>query len=239
MPFRRSRLWLWLKPWRVAATCVIIVVCVAWLGARPLRGQTPHLETKPDRVTGALLAGQASGQTLVAEMGGLYRVDVYFAVYGQPTSGTVVFHLKRSPAAATDLATVRVPATQIRNKQFQAFEFAPLPAALKGESLYFYVESPDSAPAQIIAAWGYAADLYPGGQAVFASATGGGAADLAFRAFYLPNAPERLAVVLNRLVEQKPWVLGWRGWYVVLGLGYLGLLLGLGWALAREARDWD
>jgi hypothetical protein len=225
------------NPWVVSGTWVFVAVAVMLLSGRPLRGQAPNPEVQPDVQTRVLTAGQAVGQTFVPEMGGLSRVDVYLATHGQSNPGAVVFHLKRSPAAPSDLATVRVAAVQIQDNQFQAFEFPPLPADTKGEALYFYLESPPGEPVRTISAWGYSADLYPGGQAQLAS--GASAADLVFRLFYLPSPPERLAVVLNRLAASKPSVLGWQGGYIALGLVYGGLLIGVGWCLAREARNWD
>jgi hypothetical protein len=234
---KRSVLISSLKPLLVPLAWVTIVLGVALIGGRPLRGQAPNPETQPDVMTGVLTTSQSVGQTFIPESGGLYRVDVYLSTKGQTNTGTVIFHLKRSPAAENDLATVRVNAMQIQDNQFQAFEFPPLSATSKGETLYFYLESPSSETVRTISAWGYGADLYTGGQAIVTSGAGAGAADLAFRVFYLPSAPERLDVVLNRLAQLKPSVLGWPGWYMGLGLVYLVLLFGLGWRLAREADD--
>ncbi len=221
-----------LRAWPLAfgaALAGLVLAWTLWAGLRP--SQPPTEQLQYDLVAGELVPGATLGQTFVARYGRVRRVDVMLTSYARRLSGPLIFHLKRSPEAAEDLRTVTIDAAQVKDDVFHTFEFPPAPNGL-GERLYFSLEAPAAVPGYAVTAWGSSADAYPGGQAVTTEPLDPRLQDLTFRVVYAPTAPQALAILLERVTDQKPGVFGAPAWYVALGLTYLALLIGLGWLVA-------
>lgn len=178
----------------------------------------PYVST----VVGELVATTSVGQTFVAEYSGLCGVELYLATYARPNTGPLIFRL-RNPSSATDLVTVVLDIAQIKDQTYQAFEFAPLDN-LPGQSLYFFLEAPQSTPGNAITVGGVTGDLYDKGEAVLQGIMGSEIRDLAFRVKFCPPPAERGKIFLQRLATDKPLVFGDVNLYICLGSAYLVLL---------------
>jgi hypothetical protein len=225
--------------WRVLAVRVVLslflplamLIMVVRISQELVRG--PHGQFGSDMVVGELIGGTVVGQTFVAEAEGLYRVDVLLATYARRNSGPIIFHLRPSPAATTDLVTLQIDAAQVHDNTFHPFEFEPL-SNVKGESFYFYLEAPEARPGNAISVWASSQDNYALGQAVALWPLSDRAQDLAFSGYYRTSTWRAFRATLDRLTVDKPGLFGARGWYVALGGIYLALLFWLGWSLGAQ-----
>jgi len=159
---------------------------------------------------GKIWGARSVGQTFVCHQANLCRVDLLLATYARPAYHDLIFHLKESPAADEDLATVVLPAPQIQDNRWHSFRFPPLIGS-RHRRFYFYVESPASSPDEGITVYKTCQPLedgrcYENHQPVHGS--------LAFRTYYLPTRPEdewmeevermrRVLSVCQRELEQK------------------------------------
>jgi hypothetical protein len=121
-------------------------------------------DLEPFSPVGELTAGRTIGQTFTAEADGLYRLDVQLATYGRDNSGRVRFHLRQSPAAGEDIASVEFDAADVVDDADRPFLF-PRQAHSAGRAYYFFFDTPDGQPGQAITVRGVVSgpDRYPGG----------------------------------------------------------------------------
>ena len=137
---------------------------------------------KPAQTMGELSSSRRIGQSFVARRDNLHRIDLLLATYGRRNTRDVILHLKESPTATEDLATVRVNASLLADISYVQFRFKPQ-AESRGKAYYFCVESPESVPGDAITPWAYRqvdlpdAKLYRNGRA--------GDGQLMFGLFYL------------------------------------------------------
>jgi hypothetical protein len=171
------------------------------------------------------------GQTFVAPLPGLHRVDVMLFGRGRQNTHDVIFHLRQGLDSTTDIVSITFNASAVKGREWYTFDFPPLPDSAN-KTYYFYFSSPESADGDAIAVGGIQVDLYPGGEAYFGSTPT--KADAAFRTYYsgvtLPQKAERL---LERLVENKPFLWGYKYFYVFVVIAYLVLVAALVWQLGR------
>lgn len=118
------------------------------------------LNRKPVQILGELTGRRHIGQSFVARRDGLHRIDVLVGTYGRRNTRDVILHLKDSPTANHDLATVRVNACLLSDNHYARFVFEPQPES-RDRSYYFYLESPDSVPGDAITGWAYSEDDLP------------------------------------------------------------------------------
>jgi hypothetical protein len=210
---------------------LLVVVIVVWIGVLAFVAKTsidglsvpqwgnPIGDSLSPEVAGDLLVGQQ----FTALLPGLYRIDLTFDRATAAPDREVIFHLKSDPTAPSDLWTSRLAAGDLQADGTYAFQFEPLRDS-KGQSFYFYVESPTSTPGDSVAVrYGPNALLdnasaYLNGQPV----TG----DLRFQTFYELRTREKLDLLLSRMAEGRPYLLGTKGFYVGLAVVY-GLVLGI------------
>jgi hypothetical protein len=172
------------------------------------------------------------GQSFVASRPGLCRVALLLARKGRTNRLPVVFHLREGAEATSDLATVIIHATHLEDVTtlvrrpyiYQSFSFSPIPDSA-GETFYFWVESPQSlADAPLLARY-QTGDTYPEGvMSIGGSAMAG---DLAFTAYYTKGFLDNTALLLDRLVEHRPFPWGSKALYIVIFVVYLMLFAGL------------
>jgi hypothetical protein len=171
------------------------------------------------------------GQTFVAPLPGLQRIDVMLFDRGRRNTHDVTFHLRPGLDSSTDIVAITFNASAVKGGEWYAFNFPPLPDSAN-KTYYFYFSSPDSTDSDAIAVGGIQVDLYPGGKAYFGSTPA--RADATFRTYYsgvtLPQKAERL---LERLAENKPFLWGNKYFYVFLAIVYLVLVTALVWQLSH------
>jgi glycosyltransferase involved in cell wall biosynthesis len=112
------------------------------------------LNGKPVRVLGELTGKQRVGQCFIARQNNLYRIDVLVATYRRRNTRDVILHLRTSPTAVQDLATVRVNACLFTDYHYASFTFDPQPTS-RGKTYYFEIESPESIPGDAVTLWIY------------------------------------------------------------------------------------
>lgn len=210
---------------------VVVLVLSLWLRGHQRTVSGPYGQAVTDTTLGELLPGRCLGQTFVANAPGLHRVDVFLAIYQRVNHGPLRLHVKTSPFAAADLATVTVDMAGARDNAYQAFEFAPLPLPA-GVPAFFCLEAPAASPGNAITVGARQADAYAGGRAQFLNGRVLlGAQDLSFLLFYQPAPSWAVAAGLQRLAANKPGWLGEPRFYAVAFAIYLVVLAGLAWDL--------
>ena len=163
------------------------------------------------------------GQTFQAPLDSLHRIDVVLRTYGRKNTHDVTFYLKESLDSPEVIYQETFNASEVRNNGWRTFEFSPVPHSAS-KSFFFYIASPDSVQGDAITVGGGDSDYYTGGQAYLGPVPAN--ADLAFRTYYGLSPNEKLAILGQRLVENKPSVWGDVRLYLLLaGLYILVLLL--------------
>ena len=125
-----------------------------WIKQLSQIGQSRGLNGKPVQTLGELTRRRSIGQSFVARRDNLHRIDILVSTYGRRNTRDVTFHLKESPAASDDLATVRLNASMLTSNSYARFVFEPQPES-RGKPFYFYVESPESVQGDAITLWAY------------------------------------------------------------------------------------
>lgn len=94
-----------------------------------------------DQVTPPLVSGHTAGQTFVARQDNLADIQVFGSTTGPRPAGSLVFHLKTSPADPTDLITSRLDVASLQDNSWWDITFQPIQQA-RGKQFYFYLEAP-------------------------------------------------------------------------------------------------
>lgn len=169
------------------------------------------------------LAGDTHvGQQFVAPLPGLQRIEV--ALFPATTGGAkqIVFHLKTDPAATEDLWTSVFEADELQDGEFFVFEFPEMRDS-KGKTYYFYLESADSLPGDAVAVYFSPQDFLEGASAYLNEEPAMG--NLKFRTGYSLRTREKIELLLSRMTESRPYLVGSRWFYIGLVVAYV-LVLG-------------
>jgi hypothetical protein len=158
------------------------------------------------------------GQTFLSPLDGLQRIDVVLRTYGRKNTHDVTFFLKQSPDSPEVIYQETFNASEIGNNQWRTFEFSPIPDSA-GKTFFFFFTSPESIKGDAITVGGVEKNYYHDGSAYvnFVPAEG----DLAFRTFYGLSLTERLSLLGQRLVENKPSIWGDIRFYILLLVLYV------------------
>ncbi len=156
------------------------------------------------------------GQTFTAPRNGLQEIDVALRTYDRHNTHNVTFYLKQSPDSPQVIYQETFNAGEARDYPWRAFKFTPIPDSV-GKTYYFYFTSPDSVTGNAISTGGAQGDFYNGGTAYFGPLPT--EADLAFCTYYGLSITEKLSILGQRIVENKPSI--WSN------LHFYGLLLAL------------
>ena len=173
-------------------------------------------------VVGPLHGSLQVGQSFSSPYSGLYRIDLLLGTYARRNTHDIFFHLLEAPDSQRELAPVRFNAREVEDNAYFSLVFPPV-ADSASKTLFFYLESPESTPANSINIRSTSEDLYPDGMMYVNGALQGG--DLAFVAYYKGNPLEAAALVLQRLTANKPYFWGDRNSYILLATLYLSLYL--------------
>ncbi|MBI5033476.1 MAG: hypothetical protein HZB51_23385 [Chloroflexi bacterium] len=138
---------------------------------------------------GKLDANHTIGQTFTARADRLDAIQVSWVaspkIDADPT-GQITLHLRRSVTDTIDLAAASLKTSDVRNAASSKFTFAPIEHSA-GQSYYFFLDATAaSISTGTLSMWASGEDVYPGGQLYVDSKPIN--QDLAFRAFYEPNA---------------------------------------------------
>jgi hypothetical protein len=217
----------WLLGW-AAITVFLTLLGLAILERQDLSLTSQPLFSEMVKFHGLLKVEQS----FVASQPGLYRVALLLAREGQTNRSPVVFHLREGAEATADLATVTINASHLedvttmvrRPYAYQSFAFSPIPDSA-GKTFYFWVESPQSPAEDPLLVRYQFGNVYPeGAMSIDGSAIDG---DLAFRVYYTKGFLGNVALLLERLVEHRPFPWDNKAFYVAIFIIYLMLFAGL------------
>ena len=218
---------------------VVVVVALVWLAALALmvKSSVDRLSAPPwgNVVEGDLSPGMAGstrvGQTWRAPLPGLYRIEVWLQPPRLGDSRPLTFHLRAGVDAASDLWTATVDPAQVAAGSPYAIDFGPLRDS-KDRTFYFFLESPQSQPGEAVrVVYGPKATLSDGSAYVDGREVAG---DLVFQTYYTLRTREKVDLLLERMAEGRPYLLGTKGFYVGLAVVNALLLLLLTWQVARQ-----
>jgi hypothetical protein len=170
------------------------------------------------------------GQSFVAPLPGLYRIDITPLHVVAGGSHSLTFHLTNSPTGGQDIWSTSIAGDELQAGQPLSLEFSPLRDSEK-KPYYFYLEAPGAASGTSVEfTYNPAADLdgasaYVDGQPV--------PGDLQFQTFYSLRTRDKLSLLLSRMAEGRPYLLGSRGFYIGLGLVYAFVLCVFIFLIAR------
>jgi hypothetical protein len=177
------------------------------------------------------VAGDARvGQQFVAPYPGLYRISLALDRAASASAQPVSFHLKSDVAAGEDLWTATFSTGDVQGNTPYVFEFEPLRDP-SDRSYYFYLSSPDSTPGEAIAARYNPDAMLEGATAVLDGEPVTG--NLQFHTFYALRTRDRVDLLLTRLAQGRPYLLGAKGFYVGLAIVYALFLLTFLYQVAR------
>lgn len=136
--------------------------------------------------SGDIIADGFVGQTFVASRNQLSSIGIIIATHsGRDNTHPIIFHLKNSADAQTDVQTITANPKDFGDNQFYDFAFAPISNS-KGKTFFFSLTSPESVNGNAVAVDISAQDPYPSGVA-YVRGSGRQHIDLAFRTSY--NVP--------------------------------------------------
>jgi hypothetical protein len=217
----------WLLRW------IAITIFLALLGLAILERQDLSLTSQPLFNEMVEFHGPLKvGQSFVASRPSLCRVALLLARKGRTNRSPVVFHLREGAKATADLATVTLNASHLedvttmvrRPYVYQSFSFSPIPDSA-GKTFYFWVESPQSLADDPLLVRYQAGDVYPEGTISIDGLAIEG--DLAFRAYYTKGFLSNTTLLLERLVEHRPFPWGSKAFYIAIFIVYLVLFAAL------------
>lgn len=215
----------------------VVALVVVWLVALAL-----VVKTGVDRLSvpswGNDAAGDLSpevagstqvGQAWTAPLPGLYRIDVSL----HPPAGAskpITFHLRGGMDATSDLWTATLDPGQMASGAPYTFEFEPVRDS-KGNPFYFYLESPESQPGEAVRVVYGPASVLDGGSAYFDGQKAAG--NLVFQTHYTLRTRDKIDLLLERMSQGRPYLLGTKGFYVGLAVLYTLVLLLLIWHVGK------
>ena len=170
------------------------------------------------------------GQQFTAPFPGLHRVQVALDPATAHAARRVTFHLKTGPLAQEDLWTADLSTSEVQDGVPHGFEFPPMRNS-KGRTIYFYLDSPDSAPGDAITARYSPAAILDGASAYLDGQPVAG--DLQFDTFYAPRTRDKIDLLLTRMAEGRPYLFGTKGVFVSLAAVYILTLGAFLWHAAQ------
>jgi hypothetical protein len=142
----------------------------------------------------------------------------------------IAFHLKRDPADSEDLWSADLTEGGTQADRLSDLAFPPLRDSM-GQTYFFYLE-----PTNTKAKEGIAARYNPDARLEGASAYLNGqpvVGNLQFLTYYTLRTRDKANLLLSRMAEGRPYLLGTKGFYIALAAAYV---LALGAFLARAAQ---
>jgi hypothetical protein len=218
---------------------VALALALLWLAVLALVGKAglDRLSAPPwGNTAGADLSPEVAGSTQVgqawrAPLPGLYRIEVALQPPGTAASQPLTFHLRAGVEPASNLWTATLDPGEPAAASLSAVEFAPLRDS-KGQEFYFYLESPESQPGEAVRiAYGPGSVLDGGSAYVNGQEVAG---NLVFQTHYSLRTRDKVDLLLERMAQGRPYLLGTKGFYVGLAVVYTVLLLLLIWHVGKR-----
>jgi hypothetical protein len=223
---------------------VVVALTVIWLAALGLVVKTgiDRLSAPPwGNVAAGDLSPEVTGSTHVgqawrAPLPGLYRIEVSLQPPATAAGRALTFHLRPGVGATSDLWTATLDTGQLVAGSPYAVEFGPLRDS-KGQEFYFYLESTESQPGEGVRVVYGPGSVLDGGSAYVDGQQVAG--NLAFQTHYSLRTRDKVDLLLERMAQGRPYLLGTKGFYVALALLYGLLLLLFLWHVGKSAMAED
>ena len=213
----------------MAVLALVVGSAVANVAAPPL-GNAMGYE-RSSEVAGDTLVGQQ----FTAPFPGLYRIEVGLDSSLVRSAHHLTFHLKKVDSLATeDLWTADLSTDDIRDGEAHSFEFPPMRGST-GQAYYFYLQSADSSPADAVTIRYDPASFLHGSSAFLDGQPVSG--DLQFQTFYSLRTQDKMNILLARMTEGRPYLLGDKGFYIGLAVVYVLLLCAFLWRIAQAIQE--
>ncbi len=257
---------MWFKrffPAIIAAAVLLAGLGWLWVGRLQLF-QVLHYRNLDETVVYPLTTDTRITQDFEAKYPGLYRVELYFDNLGYEDQ-RLFFHLKDSCSSTTDLQMVEVFLADIPDEQFYPFTFTPIDDSTD-RHLCMVLDIASTAGQGEVGVYAINKNSYPDGEVSYEPKPTAAtdlktsarlsathfiwlplvereappreiSKDLAFQLYYRGPVLETLAVLLARLAANKPFVLGWAGFYPALLFVYLVVLVVFLITILRKQRD--
>jgi hypothetical protein len=170
------------------------------------------------------------GQLFTAPLPGLYRIDIGLVRATSHGARDVTIHLRSAPTSPDDLRSAVLNTQAVEDGGPYGFEFEPIRDS-KGQTFYFYLESAGSAPGDAMAARYDPETSLEGASAYLNGKPVSG--NLQFNTFYSLRTRDRVDLLLTRMAEGRPYMLGSKGFYVGLAGAYVSVLGTFLWLVAK------
>lgn len=189
-----------------------------------------------DSVAAPVTGQMRVGQTFTAPMPGLSGIDIMLDRATVHSAHQVTFHLKDSPDAPEDLETQSLSTDDVPSGMPCRFEFTPLWNS-EGRTYYFYLECSTSVPGDAVAVR-YTPHFAPeSASAVLNDQPIAGS--LRFDTFYTLRTRDKASLLLARMADGTPYLLGSAAFYIGLAVVYGLILVALLWQIAHAMLDED
>lgn len=179
---------------------------------------------------------QTIGQSFIAPRSNLNRVDVLLQTYNRQNTRDVTMRLLEIPPNSDNLGdaserfSLSFNAVTVGDQEWHTFSF-PAIVDSEGKTFAVILQSPTSEPGNAITVGGIDKDVYPSGSAFLGSAPI--PVDIAFRACFQMTATEKLQVLSEQIIRNRPAVWGKITFYLLCVTIYGVLLAGFFWQLTR------
>lgn len=192
--------------------------------------------------------GNPAGESLSAEIAGATRVGQAFTAPLPGLSGLrltldrasaggarqIILHLKDDSQAGAGVLTREFWTSEVPGAVSYRFDMAPLRNSA-GRTYTMILESPTSQAGDAVAARYSPTSALQGSGAMLDGQRLAG--DLQFQAVFTLTTPQKVDLLLTRMAQGRPHLLGWKGFYVGVALAYALALGTFLWQVARSLVD--
>ncbi len=182
--------------------------------------------TTPQQIAGDRIIGQS----FVAPRPNLNRIDLLFQTYGRTNTHDVTLRLlaipenDSNPLQGLELYRNTFNAATISDQSWRTFTFPPIPDS-NGKPYFIALQSPQSTEGNAVTVGGIERDVYTAGSAFLGPVPV--PADITFRTCYALSTNEKLSILGQQLIKDKPSLWGDLRFYLLLLLLYLLIWLGI------------
>ena len=224
----------WRRLFVLGTTAVwLVIMILVVFGAVQSISVEPWGNQLGESLSPAVAGTTQVGQQFMAPYPGLHRIEVGLDSASASDTNQVIFHLKSDPMADADLWTATLDLNSLREGTARV-DFPPIRNSM-GQTYFFYLESPDAVPDNAIAAR-YSDDTTLDGARAFLGDQPI-AGNLQFHSFYTLRNRDRVGLLLARMAEGRPYLLGNEWFYVGLAAAYALILAVFMWYAARLVLD--
>jgi hypothetical protein len=211
----------------VLASTGLITIAISFFDRLACEGQLINNNVAP--TTSQQIAGERIiGQSFVAPRNKLNRIDLLFQTYGRKNTHDVTLRLLAAPENGDSLLQglevyqTTFNAAVISDQSWGMFTFPPLPDSA-GKTYFIALQSPQSTDGNAITVGGIERDVYTAGSAFLGPVPV--PADITFRTCYALSVNEKLSILGQQLVKNRPSLWGDLRFYLLLLILYALILL--------------